>query len=151
MKIQHITETDFDIEIKGVTLLSLDEYYKYEDLIPIEDELWWTRTSVGIASAKAIQGNYVRPNGYGVNMNYLGVRPALLLENKDFRLLHLKDRILVDGYFYIIVDLNYNHGSVLAVCDEILYSSCFNDTDDNAWETSSLKQDLEQRFSHFIK
>lgn len=150
MRIQHITETDFDIEIKGVTLLSLDEYYKYKDLIPIEDEPWWTRTSIGIASVKVVYGSYVRPNGYGVNMNFLGVRPALLLENKDFRLLHLKDRTLVDGHFYTIIDLNYNHGFALAVCDDILYNAYFNITEENDFETSSLKQNLEQRFSHLI-
>lgn len=155
MRIQHITETDFDIEIKGVTLLSLDEYYKYKDLIPevLDFNFWWTKTPVGIASAYAIDDvdGSVYEFGYGVNLNSMGVRPALLLKDKDFKLLHLKDRVLVDNCFYTIVDFNYNHGFALAVCDKILYNNYFNDTDDNTWETSSLKNDLEQRFAHLIK
>lgn len=149
MKVQHITEEDLPIEIKEVTLLSLEEYYKYKDLIPetLDLNFWWTKTSVGIVSAYAIDDvdGSVYEFGYGVNLNSMGVRPVLKLSGKGLK---PKGRVLIDGNWFTILDVKTN---ALAISDKILFKSRFNDTYDNDWETSLLKKDLEQRFSHLIK
>lgn len=135
--------------IKAITCLSNEEYQVYKPIIPVIEDLWWSR-SPGVNRAHAA---FIHSNGdfnkYGrvVNWDDVGVRPALNLSLKTSdNLFWYKPEKLIGSkieygrYTWTVLDAEV--GEIYVLCDDIIARHRF-DAYSNTWDTSELKQWLE--------
>lgn len=108
------TEKEVDI-IRDITLLSIAEYEKYKDIIPLVDGWWWLR-SPGYYSDRAAR---VLLDGvvdiYGDFVEYYdstAVRPALIFSPKPS--LKKGDKIYLAGYTWTIISRD------MMLCDDVV-------------------------------
>ena len=143
MKIQKhiVTKQDMDIDIRGVTLLSVDEYNENRDLIPLHDDLWWLRSSYSfndyIAGCVYDYGSVYNNDVYN---DGVGVSPALIL-NPESSHLNPGDRFDMAGVTWTMLRGN------LAQCDEIVGNCPFRRewraNDANVYEASDVRKWVE--------
>ena len=127
-----------EIEIDGITLLSLEEAQQ----VPVEKlaiGCWWWLRSPGndryYAADVSFDGR-VNSNGYNVHITDDVVRPALKISNQESANLEIGDRFDALGYTWTYVL------DGLALCDTSIGKHRF-DSISNCWKTSELKQWLE--------
>ena len=143
MKIQKhiVTKQDMEIDVSGVTLLSVDEYNENLDLIPLHDDLWWLRSSF------SDHGHYagcVHDDGvvdyYDVDNDGVGASPALIL-NPESSHLNPGDKFDMAGVTWTMLNGN------LAQCDEIVGNCPFRRewraNDANVYEASDVRKWVE--------
>ena len=145
MKVDKIITTTIkmDIDIKGITLLSREEYTAYKDLMSHDNWIyanWWLRSPGNSTGTVAV----AHDNGWGlitdnIVRNRNAVRPTLLIANHN---LNTGDNfILADKEWTVISD-------TLAICNGIIgrYYFRFDWKDDNAndYEASDVKKFLEE-------
>lgn len=130
-----------DIDIKGITLLSLEEFLESRKNIPLYDRLWWLRTPYsdnGLNTGRVdvhgdLDDNYVITH-------YVGVRPALILDRESSNL-EIGDKLQIKGYAWTIISDRY------ALCDDIIETMPFRKDwkapDANVYEASDIKKFLE--------
>lgn len=136
--------------VKEITLLSTEDYEKYEPIIPvIRDDRWWLR-SPSYDQDRAVfvlTNGSIHKLGYGVYYCDSAVRPALILElevsnnlfwYKPERLVGTK--IKYGNYKWTILDADF--GELYVLCDELIARHRF-DPKSNDWDKSELKQWLE--------
>lgn len=137
-----LKEEQINVKIKEVTLLSLEEYEKYKDLIPEIDYWYWLRSPRNSTNGIA----YVAPNGstgYDYCCHTSGtVRPALRIEvdNPNSEELVVWEKIMIKNDMYSILDVKGSE--VLLLSDGILGYRRF-DPKSNIWEKSELKEWLD--------
>lgn len=120
---------------EGLTLLSSDEYNKYEDDIPMINKYWWLR-SPGYSSDYA---PYVRSVGSlyysSVDSTDGSVRPALIL-NPESSLI-VGDKFKYYDHNWTVISAKY------ALCDEEFCCMAFREhwaaNDANDYEASDIK------------
>ena len=131
-------ETKF-LEIEGITLLSLYEANKLPQSIVAFEGIWWLRSpsyySDHIECVNS-DGHYA---GCGhVRFNICKARPVLIIpELEDLDLEKFKDSIEVFDRDWIYI------GNGMALAEKSIFESRFNDSDSNDYETSEIKQKLE--------
>ena len=139
-----ITTTEpIDIDIQGITLLSVEEVEQLPDEMRTATETWWLRSPGDIDDGAAdvfgddgdvnVYGNYVR--------NTLGVRPALIISNLESSNLEEGDKIQYRGYAWTVILGKY------ALCDSIIAQKQFREDwkadDANDYEKSDVKKYIE--------
>ena len=144
-----LTESDF--EIKEATLLSIEEYENYKELIPYlvssdveEEECWWLRSPglqrYGVA---IVYNGDINEGGINYDFGAYDVRPALKIEVSSANAFKAGSKLeLLDKKWTI---LNISGQEAYILCDESIGRQLFDD-DSNDWETSELKQWLEEQF-----
>ncbi len=136
-----------DIDITGITLLSIDEYEATKKNIPPLDALdeWWLRSPGNLSRRAAC----VRPHGVDdlgryVESHYIGVRPALRINPKSANL-QIREKIRLGGFIWTYV----SEGTLL--CDSIITYMPFREDwrakDSNEYEASDVKKFLEKWFA----
>lgn len=137
---------DMDLEIEGVTLLTLEEVRALPVDIRKCKNHWWLR-SPGYCDGHAafIYEECGRIDAYGFYVSEkLGVRPALRV-NAESTDLQIGDKITVFGYVWRVI------ANDLILCDDVVGESCFRDDweapDANDYETSSIKEWLEKWYA----
>ena len=123
-----------------ITLLSLEEYTKYKDIIPlINDDWWWLKDDL-FESDRAV----LCISDFGVLCNDCvydnGVRPVLKTNLSNLNSLNPGNHIRIGSKSFTI--LSWDEFELVALCDELIATRQF-DPDNNEWETSELKQWLE--------
>ena len=137
MKIRRQITQDAEIEVLGVTLLSIEEYRENKDLIPRIDGWWWWLRSPGRIQLLAayINDGVIHDYGISVNRDDGAVRPALKIGNPG--LMNPGDKFECAGYTWTMLRGN------LALCDSSIGETAFNDKDSNDYETSAVKRYVE--------
>ena len=111
--------------IKGITLLSIEEYEKYKSVIPTTNYWWWLR-SPGYDRVRAA---YVSSDGveFGKLIYYAknAVRPALKLnlEMADNRFWYKPEKLIgtkLEYGKYTWTVLDAEQGELYALCDEVI-------------------------------
>ena len=126
--------------IKGITLLSIEEYEATRDMIPMVKDDWWLRSLSDDASfAMSVGGGGEVYHRLGTGVLFgLGVRPVLNLELGDLR---IGDVFELAGYMWTVINGN------MALCNDIIGECCFRDDwkakDANDYEKSDIKKWLE--------
>ena len=142
-----VTTENVNLDITGITLLSIEEYEATRDMIPMVKDDWWLRSLSDDASfAMSVCGGgevYQRLGTgvlFGLQLQYsvdstLGVRPALNLELGDLR---IGDVFELAGYVWTVINEN------VALCDDIIAKTCFREdwdaVDANNYEASDVKK-----------
>ena len=135
------------MELKTITLLSMEEYEKHRNII-LKTSWWWLKTPYPKYD-KCVRA--VGRNGdLGFDTCYVsgaGVRPFCIfnLESSNPLFWHKPEalvgsKIQYGKYKWTI--LNTENGELHALCDEFIAYSCF-DKNTNIWEESELKVWLE--------
>ena len=131
------------IDVKGIALLSIEEYDNLKHKISRIDGYWWLRSpGYSADSAACVFGAYGRDLVLGFNVSgKLGVRPALHIGNPESSSLQIGDRIEVANYTWTIIS------DTMALCDDIISDQPFREDwkADNAndYEASDIKRFLE--------
>lgn len=149
MNVQKIifTTQDIDVDLTGATLLSIEEYKAYKDVIPDIDNWWWLRSPGYYASYAAFVGNcgFVCTHGYYVLDDSIGVRPALCF-NQSGNPLIKGDKVLIGGYKFTVISDN------MMLCDTAISNSCFSRTSKtpyiNDYEKSCVKKVVDKWFEN---
>ena len=122
-----------------ITLLSLEEYTKYKDIIPlIKDPWWWLKDSDiealvhGVCDDGSLCGSICNFNS--------GVRPALKIHLSNSKNLKSGDKIRLGSKDFTV--LSWEESELFALCDEFIAIRKF-DSCTNEWKSSELKQWLE--------
>ena len=144
MKAEKIIKTTepIDIQIDGITLLSVEEAGKVPNSQRAIGKVWWLRSpgDFDISTASVLGDGSVSDYGYHVNLNVLGVRPALIFDLESSNL-QINDQIVLAGYTWTVIDGGY------ALCNEIVRNTCFRENwgakDANQYEASDIKKWLE--------
>lgn len=143
IKKQITSEQELDVDIKGVTLLSLEEYSACRDMVPTSGTYWWLRSpgSLGGHACAVGDNGSVYSYGYVVHLgSNRGVRPALIFEPGSSKL-SAKDKVKVNDRWYTVISEN------MMLCDEIVGSTCFSisnpSEETNVYENSDVKKWLE--------
>lgn len=126
------------MNIKSITLLSEDEFYKCEAHIPkVNCQIWWLRTPYYLAhrACAVFVNSYV--GNTPVSSSAVGVRPALILENSSFT---VGQKLVVLGCSWTVILVKEEEA--LALCDEVIAQRCF-DEDSNEFGTSGVYRFLE--------
>lgn len=134
--------------IKGITLLSKEEYNKYSDKIPPIRESWWLRSAGGhVSDAACVFGEYGNALVYGLTVDSeFGVRPALQISNPEF---------LQPGDNFNFGEQTFTYlGDNLALSDNIVGKCVFREdwtaSDANIYEKSDVKKYVEDWFKKEI-
>ena len=133
-----------NIDITGITLLSVDEYSKYRNRIP-QRLWWWLRTNAtdnDIAVAVVNSSGEVKYDDAGCEK--IHVRPALIYNSKTSDL-RTRDKITLADLEWTVISDKY------ALCDDSIAKMPFRDwecwneppKDTNAYEASDVKVYLE--------
>lgn len=131
-----------DIEITGITLLSTEEAENIPRELRSMHDFWWLR-SPGCFEGNAAIVKYdglISLDGYYVDRNRYGVRPALIFdpESSDLK---LKDEFRMAGYNWTVITEN------MALCNGIIAYKPFREDwqakDANNYEKSDIKTYLE--------
>ena len=133
--------TTISLNVTGITLLSVEEYYTNKAVIPVVDGSWWLRLTGGYVdfSAYAYERTQVEEDGRQAGESEYGVRPVLVVSGDS----------LAAGDKIIFRDMTWTKictGVIL--CDEIIDYMMFREDltamDANIYEASDVKDYLEQ-------
>ena len=104
-------------QIESATLLSQEEYEKYEKMFSPAEEAWWlhSRGYYALSAARANYG-YVFADGYYISLE-LAVRPALQISNPESLNPSEKFKFGEHTFTYL--------GEGLALCDDIVGKCAF--------------------------
>lgn len=135
-----------DIKIKGVKLLSKEEYKDNKDIIPSRPYRWWLKNSVENTDD---WNNIVHAVGVvskRQSHSVLGVSPALEVELPvGFK---RGDKLRIAGYLWTVLS------STLIHCDNVItemaYKANWRDSNSNTYETSDIKEWLDNWFVSVI-
>lgn len=138
MKIEKIITTTIplEIEIKDITLLSIDEYEACKNTVPLVDDWWWLRSPGNYCNNVTYvdYDGYVNIYGRRANFGFCGVRPALIFESNY---LQFEDKVKILNYTWTVISNN------MMLCDDVVGQTCFNkdyETDNtNNYEKSDIK------------
>ncbi|GEM_PF-3870538 len=133
-------------DIESVSLLSMDEYKKNRDLIPVV-KCWWWINSPGIYKKNAmyifIDGE-IYTEGYKVDSDRAGIRPVFRLKPEAAHGLKLGEKVIIGKYSATVLD---NDSCLL---DDVVCNHRF-DIASNNWEKSELKSFIEsEEFMNMI-
>lgn len=143
VKWKRIVEGTCDINIGGITLLSVEEHEACREHVPPFNDIWWLR-SPGYNSKYAAS---VSRNGNafssGINVDYdLAVRPALKLAGLKSANLQIGDWFRLFGHDWTVVSDTH------ALCNDSIGESPFREDyeaeDANNYETSDIKMFVEK-------
>jgi len=137
-----------DIEINGITLLSIEEYEACKYIIPNINFWWWLR-SPGYSSINAANvSNVGNVSDFGNYVNYddRAVRPALIYESSN---LQIGDKIKIVGYNWTVIS------DSMILCDDVVGFTYFRKdwraNDANDYEKSDIKKWLNDWWKERIK
>ena len=131
MKTIHLKAGDYEI-----TLLTAEEYEKHKDRIPIVNDWWWLRSpgrNQAYAAHVSTDGS-VYSYGYSVDFSYYAIRPAL---KSSILNLPIGKSFIALGNRWVMIDKGFAISQY--IIDRMRY-----DTKSNKWETSEIKQWLEE-------
>lgn len=142
-----ITRTEpIEIEVEGVTLLSVEEAQAAKEWLKPMRGCWWLRSPGHYDYWTAVvngRGN-VGDIGGNVDDTY-GVRPALKIRNLESSNLEIGSKFMAKGLPWTVISGN------LALCDEIVTEMPFREDwkveDANVYEASDVKRWLEKWWS----
>ena len=134
-----------EIEISGITLLTVEEAQALPDEIRRNGYSWWLRSPGSRDNDAACVYGYglVNDRGYNVDYSGFGVRPALIC-NLESSNLEIGDRIEIFGHDWTAI------GNDKILCDRVIEKRRF-DEKTNDWEKSELKAWLEEWFAEQVK
>lgn len=138
-----------DIDIIGITLLSIEEYNKYRDLIPVHDSYWWLRSPnpfllLAVYGVRSYDNEV--DNKILVADEDIGISPALKISNLESSDLKIGNKFMFGGKIFTIISDDY------AQCDEIIGKGVFRkdweilDRDANDYEVSDVKKYINNWF-----
>lgn len=130
-------------DVKGITLLSVDEYRYNSGLIPHINESWWLRTPGYYAHSAAYVGMYgsLSKGGYSVTVENMAVRPALLINSSSITLDYGDEFTLFD-HEWIVLRTKYRN-KYMAICKDYLFKDCFTKSKGNGYNSSDIKKKIE--------
>lgn len=144
---QTVITKEETINLKGITLLSQEEYEANRDIIPRRYEKYWLRTAAPIDYLVFIVNWLGKLDRLNVDAD-LGVRPALLC-NLESSSLNRGDKVIIAGYTWTVLSNNLIH------CDDIIGEACFREeseaSDSNDYKASDIKKWLERWYSDVLK
>lgn len=129
-------------DVKGITLLSIEEYEEHRDAIPPVDRWWWLRSPGCIKSFTAYAGYNGCIYGHGIDVTMSGgsVRPALRLDPESVAP-QLREKLRFGGRTWTYI------GGGLAIADEPFCQMAFRKNWDavnaNDYEASDVKAYLD--------
>lgn len=135
---QIVSYTPVECTIRGITLLSAEEYEEAQDYIQQLDSGWWLRSSDFWSPGAKLVTCDGSINEYGVEVSYgsVSVRPALLILKPESLNLAIGDKIRFAGYIWTIIPGD------MALCDEEIGFNRF-DAKTNDFKKSEIKQYIE--------
>lgn len=143
MKIKRevITYMNDDVEFDGLTLLSKEEYNKYQDGIKPVNFWWWLRSPGGDSyCASFVYGDGSLDRSY-VSYASGSVRPALILKSNN---LLIGDRFNFYNYNWTVISDQY------ALCDEAFcemeFREKWNAENANDYKYSDVKKYLDEQW-----
>lgn len=142
MKVEKLIRVDLDVQ--GITLLSIEEYKKHKRHITPIDCVWWLRSPGCRSWLAAYVGSsgIVNSNGDDVDRDLIAVRPALQVANPKSASLKIGDKFCLFGYEWTVISKE------LALCDEVVGKHAFREDwqaeDANDYEQSDVKRFLEE-------
>ena len=150
MKVEKIITTiiPLEVEIKDITLLSIDEYEACKNTVPSVDGWWWLRSPgyYSNSAASVDRGGGVDDDGNYVDYDHYAVRPALVYESNY---LQFEDKVKILNYTWTVISKN------ILLCDDIVGYTCFREDwrvdDANDYEKSDIKKWLENWWKERVK
>lgn len=127
-----------NIEVSGISLISIDEYEKCKEFVPNIGRWWWLRSpgNSGSSAACVYYDGAVFPHGCHVSVSGGAVRPALFCNPKSSNL-QIKDKFWYKDYGWTVISNN------MALCDMAVGNTMFNiDWESfhaNVYERSDIK------------
>ena len=141
MKIEKYTTTPVEVQLNGLTILSKEEYLRYEENIPEADFWWWLR-SPGYYQCSAALVDSDGSRSYGDVIGTRGVRPALIINHGSS--LQTGDRFKFFGHNWTVISAKY------ALCDDAFCYMAFRKDlkadDSNVYEASDIKRYLDDEW-----
>ncbi|MBR6271392.1 MAG: hypothetical protein IKR26_04490 [Lachnospiraceae bacterium] len=137
MKAYEFIKREIDVNIEGITLLSIEEAEELPQTVRVCEESWWLRTPGDGSDCAAVvrSGGSVDYIGYDVYDCFAAVRPALKIANiKAYRPYEDKLEVFRINWIYI--------GDNLWLAEEPIFHSEF-DEESNNYEKSEIKKELE--------
>ena len=129
---------NYTYDIKSIFLLSIEEYEKYRNLIPVIDNYWWLRSPGDHSYSATAVGEYgsVIMSGNGIEFDDYAVRPALRISNLKSFGVKPGDTLEIFDRDWIVLDKD------LVISEEEIGEYLF-DEESNDYETSEIKRSLE--------
>ena len=148
MKVGVQTFIEKDIDVTGITLLSVGEYVQFRENIS-NHSWWWLRSSIYKSSERAacvdICGN-IDSDGCCVEYETLFARPALIIKSSH---LEIGSKIMVANRLWTVISDRY------ALCDKGIGWHCFREDwkakDANDYEASDIKKYIENWWAEQVK
>ena len=137
------TTQEIDVDVTGITLLSVEEAKEVDKNIRCIGDSWWLRSSGHYDDIAAYVYRYgvVYEDGSAVEY-YIGVRPALQISNLESFNFRIGDRFVLVGEQWVVISKDK------ALCDRIIGKTPFREyykaPDANNYEKSDIKIWLEQ-------
>ncbi len=133
--------------IKGITLLSAEEYEQFKNNIPPINSDWWWLRSPGHNDRAAIVLDDGTADTYSVNYGHIAVRPALIL-NSESSSLKIKDEFEFGEHKWTVISDTY------AICNDTIGDHCFREDwraeDSCDYEKSDIKKYVENWYESCI-
>ncbi len=139
---------ELEIQTKGITILSSEEYEELESRIPPLNDNWWLRSPgyFDIHVATVMDDGHVNVIGCYVGSAYPNVRPALILESSN---LQIGDNFKFGNHTFTVFSEKY------ALCDDSIGKHCFRKDwkakDANDYEKSDVKRYIEDWYEKSLE
>lgn len=134
---------EIDVDVIGITLLSVEEARKVDENIRYIDEYWWLRSPGFDDFLAAVVGGDGYVYDFGSNAgNKYGLRPALKISNMESSNLGVGDKFTLADEQWIVISEN------TALCRRVVGKTEFRKDwkkpDANDYEKSDIKAWLEK-------
>ena len=138
MKITYYKPMETDLEIEGISLLTVCEVENLPEEIREYKTWWWLKTAGDEPDRAAIVDNFgfISYDGDDVFYDSSTVRPAVTIRNLESLNLEIGDSLMIQGKKYV-----YIGGSKALYNDEAVYHRF--DAESNDYEQSEIKQIVE--------
>ena len=140
---KRIVEETCDINIDGITLLSVEEYEACREYVPPFNGIWWLRSPGSSSEYAEVVSRSGGVYSYGGSVSYdYAVRPALKLVGLKSANLQIGDNFRLFGHDWTVVSNTH------ALCNDSIGESPFREDyeaeDANNYETSDIKMFVEK-------
>lgn len=150
MKVEALVRKDVNLDVQGITLLSVEEYEACREYVPPFNGIWWLRSPGSSSEYAAVVSRSGGVYSYGGSVSYdYAVRPALKLVGLKSANLQIGDNFRLFGHDWTVVSDTH------ALCNDSIGESPFREDyeaeDANNYEKSDIKRFIEEWFDEQCK
>ena len=146
-----VKDAELDIDIREITLMTLEEYETYMERIPKLNDYWWLRSpgQFSLSEAAVKPDGSVNREGDYINLGICAIRPVIKFNNTGGSRIEVGEQFVLGGHPFTVIDKE------VAIMNDSLGCRYFRKDwkaqDANAYMQSDIKVYIEEWLEKALK